>query len=513
MANYIADPTKSSHLLANPNVFGIPAIRQVPTSSPVVYANIVSVEPIDSSISVSSSSSVVKPSIGDVPTDSYLMTKPALPPPPTNFEKEKINIESVNTLRELAVEDKSGIIAASGGYSDSSTSIEAAFSDWSYSESTSREAMYIPQPRKVETRPKGKHTKIDILEQSDLPAQRSEGLIWKVDVNGTLVQESHVEVKDKPESHMDKSSQRALQCLQNVSSVATHCIEGNIYSTCFGPYGSRFAVGFETSVGIYERLSQRCTLTYDALPTSVVSLCFSPDGRTLAVGLKDDGLILFDTHSYGRLWSVSTTSSVLSLCFSPDGYHLLAAVGFAEFLVIDAYSGKRVRSVSVPSRNGLCFARDGETVVAAGRGKFTVLNTSTYNVRFIVPCLDVCNIKISPDGKRVITGIGNASMMSSGTGMSASASEIQVWDLNANEKSFTLTRTIKGHLKTLSALCISEDGGLLAAACDRMVKVWNLTTFESHQLVELTSSIVGDISFKDDNVVVLEIKKKKMRSW
>ena len=71
----------------------------------------------------------------------------------------------------------------------------------------------------------------------------------------------------------------------------------------------------------------------------------------------------------------------------------------------------------------------------------------------------VCSIKLTPDGKQLITGYGDG--------------RIQFWDLSTSNK---CVQTLEGHSDAVQCLEFTPKGNLISASYDKTLKIWDLST-------------------------------------
>jgi WD40 repeat protein len=170
--------------------------------------------------------------------------------------------------------------------------------------------------------------------------------------------------------------------------------------------------------------------------------------------------------------SCGTALPLSGVAFSPDG-KTLAVGGNKEILLWDLVEGKLAKRIGAGQIGtmvrAVVFSKDGKTVAVAegtpygtGAVKLFDLQTGQVAVGFQEPKGVVYSLALSPDGKILVAGCGDAATY--------------VWSLEERK----LVTTLKDQALAVVSVSFSADGKFLAtASLDKTVQVWDATTWKA----------------------------------
>jgi WD40 repeat protein len=167
-----------------------------------------------------------------------------------------------------------------------------------------------------------------------------------------------------------------------------------------------------------------------------------------------------------------TALPLSGVAFSPDG-KTLAVGGYKEVLVWDLVEGKLAKRIGAGQIGSMVravvFSKDGKTVAVAegtpygvGAVKVFDLQTGQAAMNFQEPKGVVYSLALSPDGKILVAGCGDAATY--------------VWSLEERK----LVTTLKDQALAVVSVSFSADGKFLAtASLDKTAQVWDATTWKA----------------------------------
>jgi WD40 repeat protein/serine/threonine protein kinase len=277
----------------------------------------------------------------------------------------------------------------------------------------------------------------------------------------------------------------------------------SIWDVAFSPDGNRLAsAGADGSVRIWDATPLEDEggeelRTFRGHNQEVYCLAFSSDGNRLASGGEDLTARIWDVASGKLLHKLEAfTERVEALAFSPDdlwlatGSHGHSEGGFV--LLWDTRTWQKRRTLRGAGEKSVAFSRDGRWVAAgAGSGDFRIRlwDVTTGRPCMILPghTFMVPGLAFSPDGRRLASASYDTT--------------VKVWDVGPERELPPLlcgtptplltslvpiliaetpwVRTFSGFDSRLNGVAFSPGGERLAAGgMDRIVKVWNTTTWK-----------------------------------
>jgi WD40 repeat protein/serine/threonine protein kinase len=248
---------------------------------------------------------------------------------------------------------------------------------------------------------------------------------------------------------------------------------GGVYAMAFSPDGTRLGLGGQEGlVTVWDLTSQQPILRLKGHTARVTRLRFAADGKSL-VSSAIDGT--------AKLWEFATLEESRSLvqpgrgptpwlAFSPDGRWL--AVAGRPTQLWDARTEQPIRPFASAVR--VAFSPDSKTLALGdGDGRVHLCDVATSRVLHTWECRPgeriafrkmVGSLAFSPDGKRVVAGLGWAQWWEADH-----EQFVKVWDVATGQEVQTLP-----HKNTVPALAFSRDGTLLATAShEGLVRLWS----------------------------------------
>jgi WD40 repeat protein len=198
---------------------------------------------------------------------------------------------------------------------------------------------------------------------------------------------------------------------------------------------------------------------------AVNTLALSPNGKALLSASRDKTVRLWHVPSGKQRAELPPLGEINALAFCPDG-KTFATAG-ADLRLWDARTARPLRSLRGHRGEvtGVCFVRDGSTLISAGRDEsIRFWNVTTGKLLRRLPCTNCGTgvIALSPDQKLLAAGLIGIQLLDPRTGKECRALRPYRLVTDAN-----LCRSV----------AFSPDGRLLTAAFDSRVRVWDRKTY------------------------------------
>ena len=246
---------------------------------------------------------------------------------------------------------------------------------------------------------------------------------------------------------------------------------------------------------VYGTLEGNTLHTFKGHSAEVNAVAFSPDGKTILTGSEDqiailwdlDGNILqrFDNHFF------DDGHAVTSVAFSPMEKQSLPALVMAlpncgistEMLYKNLLDDEYDRGAVIKS---VAFSPDGKTVVTgADNGSVILWDLKGNSILKEFKSAEAINsIAFSPDGKTILTGCDDVTAV--------------LYDIQKNT-----TQEFKGHTAPVTSVAFSPDGKtILTGSIDNSARLWDLG---AHTLQEFKgySSWINSVAFSPDGKSIL----------
>jgi WD40 repeat protein/serine/threonine protein kinase len=236
----------------------------------------------------------------------------------------------------------------------------------------------------------------------------------------------------------------------------------NLYCVVFSPDGRRIVSGSrDGTIKMWDSETGEEMLTLNGHSRTAERVAFSPDGKRI-VSTSDTTLKIWDAETGEE--TLTFEGDVVSVSFSPDGKHIVSAGSDNTFKSWDAQTGKETLTLQGHS-DGVCIASwqgpSGFQGQLNWRNQIKVwdIQTGRETRTLQVPSGNVMSVSISPDGKRIVSGI------SDGTA--------QIWDAQTGFETHTLT----GHSDSVFSVAFSPDGRrIVSGSYDGTIRIWDPET-------------------------------------
>jgi WD40 repeat protein len=198
-----------------------------------------------------------------------------------------------------------------------------------------------------------------------------------------------------------------------------------------------------------------------------------------------------------------------AIAFTPDGSKLVVG-GNHELMIFDANTGKPTRRIFTRAEraHAMLFLRDGKLAVAGGRpgqeGDVRIYDIAAGKVKDFggVPAADGVHDKsvLVKELLQVDDSILGLALSTDGKKLAAGGCDriVRVWDLSSGK----LDYSIENHADWVLGLAFTPDGkGLISASRDKTAKVWDLAnkesllTFPDHQKIVYSVAMTPDGKF------------------
>jgi WD40 repeat protein/tRNA A-37 threonylcarbamoyl transferase component Bud32 len=305
-----------------------------------------------------------------------------------------------------------------------------------------------------------------------------------------------------------------LRTLEGVGEVAA----ADVHALVISPDGARVALYLDRTIWVWNseagellaRIEDRAENPLGngnpwVFSVSGPPLHFSQDGARLATRRHDGSVHLLDSDSGA---TIARSNLALSYAFSPDGESL--AVGTNEVVELwDSASGARIRSLPAEIPHLTEFSPDGRILAAPGVDpehnwilrlwQTTASPATITRIRESVGRIDDCvGVAVSTDGARIVT-IDDV--------------VARVWDAGSG----AALGSLDGHVGPITAISTplsSREGSPLAtASVDGSVRVWNLRSGDTRELVGHTKPVRAVEFIHDGTILASGSDDHTVRLW
>jgi WD40 repeat protein len=230
-----------------------------------------------------------------------------------------------------------------------------------------------------------------------------------------------------------------------------------VTAVAFSPDNSRIASGERyKKVKLFDGTGKELK-ALDGHDAAILAVAFSPDNKVLYSFSLDGGLRTWDASSgapQGAPQKVPDSHSAAA--FSPDGKFLLAGTSGGNLYFYSLATKKIVFKGQLSTQvKAVAISPDGKTL-AVGLGDETIrLLDTTGKEQGKVAAVDANGLAFSADGKR----------------LAAAGHDGDVYAIAVESK--TVLARMKGHDRTVRAVCFVPDGSaIVSASFDKTVRIW-----------------------------------------
>ena len=290
-----------------------------------------------------------------------------------------------------------------------------------------------------------------------------------------------------------------------------------VSDVCFTPNGKYIVTGNRKEAALWSISSGRKIRSFKEV---VLSVCVSPTGKYILTGNRDNTAKLWDINS-GRMvrvfkghstggysWSIKgdrlenyKVDGVTSVDFSPDGKYIVTGAYDNTAKLWEVSSGREIYTFSGHSWdkrssriNSVCFSPDGRYIVTAGFDNSAILwHTGSGNKIYVLEhSYPVYFVKISPNGKCIITGAGDGTRIwNISTGQ-----EIKFEGRESGLSGFLKKILGKSSLPRISRSFddLSPDGKYVVTT-GKTIKIWDIATGHEIRTFQGQSQRSSNVSF------------------
>ena len=209
----------------------------------------------------------------------------------------------------------------------------------------------------------------------------------------------------------------------------------------------------------------------------VRAVAITSDGKRVISGSWDNTLKVWNLQTgKEQLTFIGHSDRVSAVAVTPDGKRVVSGSEDMTLKVWDLQTGEE--QLILTEDNGsietIAVTHDGERVVGGSLdGRLRVWDLQTGRRCGLTIHNDddahyVLSVAVTPDGKKVISGL-------EGAGLSSMDNRLKVWDLETTEELLTLI----GHCQRVEAVVVTPNGRrVVSGSDDKTLKVWDLQTGE-----------------------------------
>ena len=228
------------------------------------------------------------------------------------------------------------------------------------------------------------------------------------------------------------------------------------------------AVGYDTRIDIYDIQNGARPFRHAGHTTGISAVAASPDGKLVAsAGYKE--FRLWDRVTGTPIKLISANHYVASLTFSGDGRRLIMGDEMGYVYLLDMSTGD-VQKRSIPGRLVKVMADDqGELWFIQGR-ELIVMRADSGEKLASIPSEGSTPGMLAVTPGKLIIGCDNGMLATE----SYKVPLAWLFDDNRLVRKHDLFSHEMGHRSPIHALATSRDGGLLAAASNSAIRLWDL---------------------------------------
>jgi hypothetical protein len=286
-----------------------------------------------------------------------------------------------------------------------------------------------------------------------------------------------------------------------------------VWAVAVSPDGRRaLSAGSEGTVRLWDLQTRQELRTLRGHNKRVETVVFLPDGRRALSGGLDKMLRLWDLDDGSELKQLAGHDNfVTSVAVSAGGRRALSGGVDRTVRVWDLDKGKQIRRFADHQdwSYRVCLSADGRLALSGSPdGTVRLRNLETGKATVFKPGSPVWSVALSPDGKRVLAGVGGEWVK--GMWERGKDNRVHVWDA-ASEKELG---QFVGHGDAVLCIAFSPDGRrILTAGTDKTVRLWDAATREELYRCAGHTDRVAGVAFTPDGRALSGSWDKTVRLW
>jgi WD40 repeat protein len=248
----------------------------------------------------------------------------------------------------------------------------------------------------------------------------------------------------------------------------------------FGVGGQLVSAGSDERVRVWDTAAGRATYTV-IQPTADLCIALSPDGRTLAIGgRKLPGVRLLNLVAPGRLRPLGESAGeVTSIAFAPAGDRVFTGYVGGTVRVWDAATSEETlhRTVGAGSVDGISFNPAGNVAMVVLNAAPWTDGETEHGPAYEVVFVDARDGSVLDDPRALAhAGPITAAAVAADGGVLTAAHDgnLYLWNLRTSR----VVQTVRGHVDAVRGFALAADGTAVISAGDRSAKWWPLLNGE-----------------------------------